>query len=180
MKLLALAGRAVAWFRADPRRGGAALVVLGVALVALTVVRACSPPERVEERREATAEMHEERAEETHEARELVRHVETREERRPDGGVVIVRVEDEREASAATSTASATTDATASEREVRVVERVRPSWRVSAQAGWSITRPALQPELYGAEVSGRIGGPVWLGVWARTDKTAGVSLAVEW
>ena len=29
------------------------------------------------------------------------------------------------------------------------------------------------------EVSGRVAGPVWAGAWAKTDKTAGVTLALE-
>lgn len=54
----------------------------------------------------------------------------------------------------------------------------QPSWRIEGQAGWSRLSPA--PDLYGLGVSRRIAGTVWLGAWARTDKTAGIGIGLEW
>lgn len=84
-----------------------------------------------------------------------------------------------------TSDETAVANATAAARvtlvdEKRVEDYARPSWRLAAQAGWKWDAPSLQPSIYGGEVSRRIVGPVWLGAWARTDSTAGVSLALEW
>jgi hypothetical protein len=61
----------------------------------------------------------------------------------------------------------------------RVVESARPGWRVSVAAGWDAEALSLRPETYGVEVSRRVAGTVWLGAWARTDRTGGVSVAVE-
>jgi hypothetical protein len=158
-------------------------VALGVVLLAFVIgapLTRCAPPAREEERREVRAELHQVEQEQRQDERAKVRHVETRTERRPGGGVVIVRTEDERTEARSTSATARTTEASAAERDLRVIVRERPSWRVTAQAGWATTRPTIRPEIYGAEVSRRIVGPAWLGVWARTDKTAGVSLAVEW
>lgn len=179
--LAAAAARSLAWLRglhADPTCVAVAVLGLGALLIGLRA--ACRPPERVEERREVVEEVRQLEEEHRQEETATVRHVETREERRPDGAVTIVRVEDERTEAAATVERERQADARAELREVKVTERARPSWRVSAQAGWSITRPSIRPELYGAEVSRRIVGPLWLGVWGRADRTAGVSLAMEW
>jgi hypothetical protein len=54
----------------------------------------------------------------------------------------------------------------------------QPSWRIEGQAGWSRLSPS--PDLYGINISRRVVGTVWVGGWARTDKTAGASLGVEW
>jgi hypothetical protein len=61
----------------------------------------------------------------------------------------------------------------------RVVESARPGWRLSVSAGWAPERLTLRPEVYGVEVSRRVVGTVWLGAWARTDRTGGLVLAME-
>jgi hypothetical protein len=61
----------------------------------------------------------------------------------------------------------------------RVVESARPGWRLSAVAGWDAEALSLRPELYGVEVSRRVVGTVWLGAWARTDRTGGLVLAMD-
>lgn len=61
----------------------------------------------------------------------------------------------------------------------KVTEFRRASWRISASAGWRLDSLALRPAIYGGEVSRRILGPVWLGAWAKTDSTAGMSLGLE-
>jgi hypothetical protein len=61
----------------------------------------------------------------------------------------------------------------------RVVESARPGWRLSVAAGWDAEALSLRPGLYGVEVSRRVAGTVWLGAWARTDRTGGLVLAME-
>jgi hypothetical protein len=174
---------AIAWVGREPVAASVALLGLFVLVAPLT---RCGPkpPAREEKRTEATAELREEStaAAELEERRATVRHVETREERRPDGAVITTRTEDEREDThaAAVVGAASTTHAIASERTVIVREQARPSWRLTAAAGWKLDAPELRPQVYGLDVSRRVAGPVWLGAWARTDRTAGVSLAVEW
>lgn len=62
----------------------------------------------------------------------------------------------------------------------RVTKAARPDWRASVLAGWDADAPSLRPETYGVEVSRRVVGTVWLGAWARTDRTGGVAVAMEW
>jgi hypothetical protein len=61
----------------------------------------------------------------------------------------------------------------------RVVESARPGWRLSVAAGWDAEALTLRPGLYGVEVSRRVAGTVWVGAWARTDRTGGISAALE-
>jgi hypothetical protein len=61
----------------------------------------------------------------------------------------------------------------------RVTKAARPGWRASVLAGWDADAPSLRPETYGVEVSRRVVGTVWIGAWARTDRTGGLSLALE-
>jgi hypothetical protein len=174
---------AVAWVRREPV--AAAVALLGAAVLVAPLTR-CGPqpPAREETRMEASAELHEASAAAAavEKRRATVRHVETREERRPDGAVITTRTEDEREDTHAAAVVGAATasHASATERTVIVREQARPSWRLTAAAGWKLDAPAQRPQVYGLDVSRRVAGPVWLGAWARTDRTAGVSLAVEW
>lgn len=62
----------------------------------------------------------------------------------------------------------------------KVTTFARPTWRLAAQAGWSFDAKALRPSIFGGELSRQVLGPLWLGAWARTDSTAGLSLALEW
>ena len=62
--------------------------------------------------------------------------------------------------------------------ESKVTDNARPGWRLSLGAGWSAVQP--RPDSYRLELSRRLVGTVWLGAWASTDKTAGLSLAMEW
>lgn len=178
-------GQFAAWVRENP---GAAIGAGVLVLLFLGSVRsACRPepaPAREETRTEARAELREEATATaaTEEKRATVRHVETREERRPDGAVITTRTEDEREDShaAAVVGAASTTHAIATERTVTIRETARPGWRVTGAAGWKLDAPELRPQVYGLDVSRRVAGSLWLGAWARTDRTAGVSLAMEW
>jgi hypothetical protein len=72
---------------------------------------------------------------------------------------------------------SASTKTDAKTDASRVVT-AQPSWHIEGQAGWSRLSPS--PDLYGFGVSRRIAGTVWLGAWARTDKTAGIGIELEW
>jgi hypothetical protein len=63
--------------------------------------------------------------------------------------------------------------------ETKIEEGARPGWRGAFSAGWGPDLTA-HPSTYGGELSRRLIGPVWVGVWGRTDKTGGVSLALEW
>jgi hypothetical protein len=187
--LLAVAGRALAWLRGLSTV--TRIVVAGLVAMVLTLAaHSCArpPPPRLEERREATTEAHQVVTADRRETEAATRHVETRTERRPDGVVTVVRIEDSRrDAAAATATAS-TVEVREVVREVRVVEAApRPSWRASLAAGW---RPgaldlAAAPPVLRAELARRIAGPVSVGLWTQYDRprrelAAGLSLAVEW
>lgn len=105
--------------------------------------------------------------------------VRTEETRKPTGEVVIVKTEetetDTRQARefAGLSLGNFSTQLDQS----KVTETARPGWRVGVTAGWSDL--SLKPDLYGLELSRRVAGTVWAGLWARTDRTGGISLALE-
>ncbi len=167
------------------------LLLLAAALAVLFVVAAplsrCAPPARVEER---AARVFDERAQldaTTATTTARARHVETRTERRPDGTVTRVRVEDEHEGTSVSSATRATEAAHASETTVRVVGRARPSWRATVAAGWRPSDAArvlvAAPPVLRVEVSRRVLGPASLGVWCsrdRGDYSAGLALGWEW
>jgi hypothetical protein len=67
---------------------------------------------------------------------------------------------------------------TKAETKTTTTTRSQPSWRLDAQAGWSRLSPA--PDIYGIGISRRIAGTLWVGGWARTDKTAGLGVGLEW
>jgi hypothetical protein len=80
-----------------------------------------------------------------------------------------------------------TTDAhAASARAERVMVREtvtvtrRASWRAGLAAGWDVRELRPRPSLLQLDLARRVAGPVWVGAWARSDRTAGLSLAVEW
>jgi hypothetical protein len=101
---------------------------------------------------------------------------------RPGGERIVERVVErgpvttETAAESAGQSSSAASSVGVSE---RVVESARPGWRLSAVAGWDAEALSLRPDLYGVEVSRRVVGTVWLGAWARTDRTGGLVLAME-
>lgn len=59
-----------------------------------------------------------------------------------------------------------------------------PDWRASGLVGWDVGSlrldpSGLAPKVYGIEVDRRIIGTVWGGVWGMSNKTAGLSVSVE-
>lgn len=71
---------------------------------------------------------------------------------------------------------------TAASHHDQIVATYRPEWRLSLLAGASLQTPALPlagPLVVGVEVSRRVLGPVWVGVWGLTAGAAGVSIGVE-
>lgn len=60
--------------------------------------------------------------------------------------------------------------------KVRIVETEKARWAVTAGAGLSTGLRTT----YRGEVGRRMVGPLWVGIWADTTKTAGVSLRLEW
>lgn len=112
------------------------------------------------------------------EAKKEQRHTTTTATRKPDGTKTIVRVEDVRTDSGASLNASSGGKTTEDAKtEASRVETSQPSWRVEGQAGWSRLSPA--PDIYGIGISRRVAGTVWVGGWARTDKTAGIAVGLE-
>jgi hypothetical protein len=175
--------RLLAWFRADTHRAAVVALGLGALFCASGVLRRCAPaaPAVVETRHAATAEVRQVETAQVEARRAEVRHVVTRTERRPDGGETVTVEETERSDAAAVSVTAGSLAARAEERtEVVTVTAPRPSWRVGVTAGWEIAAPQARPSVYGLDVSRRVAGPVWLGAWARTDRTAGVTVAAEW
>jgi hypothetical protein len=69
--------------------------------------------------------------------------------------------------------------ALASSESYKLTENPRPGWRVSVAAGWNPNRLSLDPSVYDLRVERRVFGTLWLGAFARTDKTGGLSLAME-
>jgi hypothetical protein len=53
-----------------------------------------------------------------------------------------------------------------------------PGWRVGVSAGWDRFQPS--PNLYGLELDRRLFGTLWVGIRARTDKSVGAALSLEW
>lgn len=71
---------------------------------------------------------------------------------------------------------------TAAKHHDQTVTAYRPEWRLNLLAGASLQTPTLPlagPLVVGVEVSRRVLGPVWVGVWGLTAGTAGVSVGVE-
>ena len=58
------------------------------------------------------------------------------------------------------------------------VETERAKWRASLRGGWDSF--ALKPGVWGGELSRRISGPFWVGVYASDRVEVGVTLGVEW
>jgi hypothetical protein len=106
------------------------------------------------------------------------KHKRTEETRAVDGSVTIVTTEDTDTRAAHDVSTLALTWASGRQEQEKVTERARPGWRLSLGAGWSDLQ--ARPDLYRLELSRRLVGTVWLGAWAGTDKTGGVSLAAEW
>lgn len=56
------------------------------------------------------------------------------------------------------------------------IEAAKPSWNVSALAGYSVNESKL---IYGLVVQKRIAGPIYVGGWGTTEKTIGLSVGYE-
>lgn len=63
---------------------------------------------------------------------------------------------------------------------LRITESARPGWRASVAAGWNPSALRLDPSVYELRLERRLLGTLWLGAWGRTDRTGGLSLAMEW
>lgn len=72
--------------------------------------------------------------------------------------------------------------------KTRIVETARPQWRAGLLVGLTTSSSrVVAPELLfpvvpldaGVTLERRIAGTVWMGAWLNTDKSAGVSLAME-
>jgi hypothetical protein len=61
----------------------------------------------------------------------------------------------------------------------KITTNARPGWRAGVTAAWSPGRLSLEPSRYTAEIDRRLFGTVWVGARLSTDKTAGLSLALE-
>lgn len=104
----------------------------------------------------------------------------------PDGSTREEQTTDSSAATAAkTSEASSSSDKLASEKETfvdkqreRIVETRRQDWSASLLVGWD--RLQARPNVFGGMVSRRIIGPVELGAWATTERTAGIAATVRW
>jgi hypothetical protein len=168
---------------------GVWLLSLAVAFVAGLSRRPPPVGELVKQETHATGEAQraavQETARETHQARKVTTTTTTT--RPTKAGPVPVRIVRVEEVATDTHEAGELHDVEHHQvvTEARTAAESRPEgtsagWRLSATAGWALSSPSLRPSLYGAELSRRMLGPVWLGAWARTDGSAGLSLAVEW
>ena len=76
--------------------------------------------------------------------------------------------------------ADASSSTSAQSSASKVTTPTRPDWRASVAAGWDPRALALKPEVYEGRLERRVLGTVWLGVWGRTDRTAGLAIGMEW
>lgn len=152
------------------------IVALVVGLVVTLTLRACfpSPPARVETSTATNTAAAVVASQHSTRARE--RRTE-RTDTRPDGRRVVT-VTTERETEAAKTQATVNVEVRTVSKTITIRERA--SWRAGASAGWRLDDLQARPELVQLHLERRIVGPWWVGAWARTDKSAGVSLAVEW
>lgn len=98
--------------------------------------------------------------------------------REPGGTVYVTRTKDKlTDSDLSLDLGWKTETETKGETKQIVTTKALPDWRVGASAGWSSVTP--RPDVYGLELSRRVVGTVWAGAWARTDRTAGLSLALE-
>lgn len=104
------------------------------------------------------------------------------ERKAPDGSseTVTTTTQDNDIAGGSESTGSTDTAVAQTSEAKRVTETGRPGWRASVAAGWSPGALSLSPEVYEGRLERRLIGTLWLGAWARTDKTAGLSVGFEW
>ena len=116
--------------------------------------------------------------------RVVYRTIDTRKE--PNGTMTTHTVErsdtDTHRQTTETSARDAVTERQGQASTVQVVTPVLPQWRAAVLAGASLKSPLLPvagPLVLGLEVDRRIVGPFWLGVWAQTQGSAGVSLSAE-
>lgn len=103
---------------------------------------------------------------------------------KPDG--TVHEQSEERTVDAATETAhtddaKAETSQTDTQRTITITA-AKPQWRVSLLAGASLRSPLLPvygPLVLGVEVNRRLLGPLWVGLWAQTGGSGGISLGIE-
>lgn len=165
---------------------GVAVLAIGVAIGRFTALtKTVEKVKTVEVTKEVAAKTNEE---DTHNATQAdirsVTHWRVRYVQRPDGTVVTSASGD----SGKSSDRETTHETAKRETEIKYVDRYidreklviketeKPAWGVAARAGLS-SGPRF---VYGAEVSRRVLGPLWLGAYATTAKEAGVIARVEW
>lgn len=62
------------------------------------------------------------------------------------------------------------------EKDSKVLDSLKPQWKATGLYGYNFHDLRT---VYGASVDRRIIGPVFAGVWGNTDRTAGVSVSLE-
>lgn len=169
------------------RLAGAAVLV--IALVGFFAIGRYSAPVRIQERERIVerqgAAVHtqgETRYVKVADVRKDVRVV-TRTEKRPDGTIIIRKVEQDRtEKRAATATLAkiATVETRWLTRDVerlRITEAPRPRWAIGLDAGYRSLQ--ARPNVIGATVGVRVAGNLWLHASGNTDRAAGIGVRYE-
>ena len=169
------------------RLAGAAVLV--IALVGFFAIGRYSAPVRIQERERIVerqgATVHtqgETRYVRVADVRKDVRVV-TRTEKRPDGTIIIRKLEQDRtEKRDATATLAkiATVETRWLTRDVeklRITEAPRPRWSLGLNAGYRSLQ--ARPNAIGVTAGMRVVGGLWLQVSGNTDRTAGIGVRYE-
>jgi hypothetical protein len=56
------------------------------------------------------------------------------------------------------------------------ITNVKPQWKATGLLGYNVS---TFEKVYGAEIERRIIGPIFVGAWANTQRTGGVSVSIE-
>jgi hypothetical protein len=105
----------------------------------------------------------------------------------PDGTktTTVTKVEDTTDHSKTTVDKNKTETHEGKSEELKLEKRELPNWRVAGKVGFDIGKLQVASldlktnMVYGVELNRRLFSTVWVGAWGMSNKTAGLSLAIE-
>jgi hypothetical protein len=69
-----------------------------------------------------------------------------------------------------------TTNTSMTDKTSETITNVKPQWKATGLLGYNVS---TFQKVYGAEIDRRIIGPIFIGAWANTQQTGGVSVSIE-